>query len=151
MPHLVTNSRVKKQLPNFMRQFDPNFSLDHFVGKLISIINILVYSDDLSNCALYGEETTEAVKQDTRDTENIIYMRFCGYLEGNQCWVDNGYAYVNLTIDMDDIYCQKGKIRSKRINSSSCFAKTYTQQPITVFPFTPSPVQAVAAVLTLQK
>ena len=33
VPSLVRYNKVKRVLPGFMRSFEPNFSLDHFVGK----------------------------------------------------------------------------------------------------------------------
>lgn len=111
IPKLMEYYRVKRTLPVFMRQFEPNFSLDYFICKLFAAINMIGYSDDLSDCAVFEGTLADGEKNRIGD---LIDIRYGGGLKCNKYWVDNDYAYVDVTVAMDNIYCRNGGIQRKK-------------------------------------
>lgn len=108
LPYLIQLIKTKRKLPEFMRKFEPNFSLDHFIGKLTSLVSIMVYSDDYSNCAVYCGEPMENRFKD------IIDLRYYGYMNLSDAHVENGYAYLNMDIHMNTVYCKGSHISKKK-------------------------------------
>lgn len=53
-------SRTKKDLPPFMRKYEPDFSMDYFIGKLVSLTSTLIYSDKADNLSIYEGESPAA-------------------------------------------------------------------------------------------
>lgn len=94
-------------VPEFMRRYEPNFSLDYFVTKLVSLTQVMLYTDDLNNCAIYNGEPME------NKWKNLIDARYRGFLKINECRAENGYLYADAEVCMDDVYCRGGKIKRK--------------------------------------
>lgn len=107
LPSLFRLIKTKRKLPEFMRQFEENFTLDHFMGKLIYMIRTMVYSDDYDNCAIYCGEPIE------NRCKNIIDMSYYGFVNMNNCYIENDYAYVDIDVRMYTIYCNKHSISKK--------------------------------------
>ena len=106
VPDIIKYGTAKRRLPNFMRRYSPDFSGDRFVGKLISMLNIIVYTEkeELHNCALYCGKLIED------DLSDIIDMSYNGILDVRKCEEINGYLYLHLKMDMDVVLCKDGKI-----------------------------------------
>ncbi len=97
-----------RQVPEFMRRYEPNFSLDYFITKLVSLTQVMLYTDDYKSCAVYNGEPMENRWKD------IIDARYRGFLKINECREENGYLYVDAEVCMDNIYCRGGKIKRKK-------------------------------------
>lgn len=106
IPDIIKYGTAKRRLPNFMRRYSPDFSSDRFVGKLISMLNITVYSEDIDNCALYCGKPIED------DLSDIIDMSYNGIIDVRECVEKSGYLYINLNMDMNVVSCKDGKISS---------------------------------------
>ena len=105
IPSIIRYGTAKRRLPRFMRRYAPDFSSDRFIGKLLSILNILVYSGNLENCALYGGKPV------THDFSDIIDMSYNGYLGVRDCQERDGYLYITLDMYMDVFTCKGETIR----------------------------------------
>ncbi len=108
IPDIIKYGTAKRRLPNFMRRYSPDFSSDRFVGKLISILNIIVYTEkeDIHNCALYCGKPIED------NLADIIDMSYNGIIDVRKCEEKNGYLYLTLDMDMNVVSCTDGKIGS---------------------------------------
>ena len=108
IPSLVRYNKVKRVLPGFMRGFEPNFSLDHFIGKLMNLTSTMVYSDHYDDLSVYGGEPMQNTFTD------IIDLRWRGLFDLNQYYVKDGFVYLDVTMYMDDILCRDKKIFSRK-------------------------------------
>ena len=96
-----------RQVPEFMRHYEPNFSLDYFITKLVGLTQVMIYTDDYKNCAVYAGEPMENKWRD------IIDARYRGFPKINECRSENGYLYVDADVCMDDVYCLSGRLKRK--------------------------------------
>ena len=108
LPTMIRYFKVKKNLPVFMRRFEPNFSIDHFIGKLIYLTNMMVYSENYDDLAMYDGKPM----QNTFD--DIIDMRWRGLFDVKNYYVDNGLVYLDVVVYMDDIHCRKNRVFRKK-------------------------------------
>lgn len=108
IPAIARYNKVKRILPGFMRGFEPNFSLDHFIGKLMNLTSTMVYSEDYDNLTVYGGEP----KQNTFG--DIIDLRWRGMFDLNRYYVKDDFVYLDVTMYMDDILCRNEKIFDKK-------------------------------------
>lgn len=108
IPALVKVHRIKRDLPGFMRSFEPDFSLDYFIVKLMTLTSTMVYSDNYDDLTVYGGEPMQNTFGD------IIDLRWRGIFDLNQYYVKDGFAYLDITMHMDDILCKEKKIFGKK-------------------------------------
>lgn len=108
LPYLIQLIKTRIKLPKFMREFEPNFSLDHFIGKLTALVGIMVYTDDYSNCAVYCGEPAE------NRFKNIIDLRYYGYMNFEDAHIEGNYVYLNMDIHMNTVYCKGSHISKKK-------------------------------------
>ncbi|MBR1533592.1 MAG: hypothetical protein IJ639_04460 [Ruminococcus sp.] len=108
IPALVRYNRVKRILPNFMRSFDTNFSLDHFIGKLMNLTCTMVYSENYDDLTVYAGEAM------CNTFGDIIDLRWRGLFDLNRYYVKDGLVYLDITMYMDDIHCKDKEIFSKK-------------------------------------
>ena len=120
IPTIIKYGTAKRRLPNFMRRYSPDFSSDRFIGKLISMLNIIVYNEELDNCALYCGKPIED------NLSDIIDMSYNGTVDVRECYEKDGYLYINLKMYMDVVSCKDGKIRSnnKKFHMTVCRSAT---------------------------
>ena len=103
---LSAYNRTKRKLPHFMKQFDPFFSIDFFVGKVNNLLRTLVFTDSYDNCAVF-EQTGENPYKD------IIDIEYQGIIGLNSVKNDENYVYAYINIYTKTTYCHKDKIRRK--------------------------------------
>ena len=108
LPSFFRFLKTRRRLPEFMRGFEKNFTLDHFIGKLIYLIRMMVYSEDYENCAVYCGEPVE------NECRDIIDMNYFGFINAKNYYIENDYAYIDIDVHMFTIRC-KGHHISKRI------------------------------------
>ena len=108
IPDIIKYGTAKKRLPKFMHRYSPDFSSDRFVGKLISMLNIIVYTenDDMDNCALYCGKPLGS------DFSDIIDMSYNGTIDVRKCFEKDGYLYIDLIMEMNVASCRDGRIIS---------------------------------------
>ena len=100
-------SRTKKELPPFMRRYDPDFSMDYFIGKLVSLTSTMIYSDKADNLSVYEGESPAASLPDVVDAE------WLGYLAMNKSYEQDGLLYLDMDIHMNCMHFENGKFSSK--------------------------------------
>ncbi len=100
-------SRTKKDLPPFMRKYEPDFSMDYFIGKLVSLTSTLIYSDKADNLSIYEGESPAASLPDVVDAE------WLGYLAMNKSYEQDGLLYLDMDIHMNCMHFENGKFSSK--------------------------------------
>ena len=107
IPAIARYNKVKRILPGFMRGFEPNFSLDYFIGKLVSLTSTLIYSDKADNLSIYEGESPAASLPDVVDAE------WLGYLAMNKSYEQDGLLYLDMDIHMNCMHFENGKFSSK--------------------------------------
>lgn len=107
LPSLFRLIKTKHKLPEFMRGVEKNFTLDHFIGKLIYLIRTMVYSDNYDNCAVYCGEPTE------NRCKDIIDMTYFGFVNAKDFYIENDYAYVDIDVRMYTINCKRHHVSKK--------------------------------------
>ncbi len=107
IPSLIRLVRTKRKLPEFMRGFEKNFTLDHFIGKLIYLIRTMVYSNDYENCAVYSGGPTE------NQCKDIIDMTYFGFVNARNYYIENDYAYVDMDVRMYTYSCKGHRVSKK--------------------------------------
>lgn len=107
IPKLVTQQNAKNRLPAFMKQYDPNFSYEYFIGKVIAITRIMVFSSDYSNLAIYeGKPLINSYK-------GIIDVQFDGAVKLNDYRVEGPYCTLDLIVHTTNTYCKGNRIKKK--------------------------------------
>ena len=87
-PHV----RAKTQLPKVMRQIDPNFSYEFFIGKVINLMKLMIFSDDYTNLAAYDGKPMQNTFKD------IVDISYDGTVRYNTLKTDGNYCYVDITV-----------------------------------------------------
>ena len=116
-PHV----RAKTQLPKVMRQIDPNFSYEFFIGKVINLMKLMIFSDDYTNLAAYDGKPMQNKFKDIIDVKYDSTVKFNGFkINGSYCYVDITAYTTVLKIDCGDVKKAKEKFRivvCKNINA----------------------------------
>ena len=100
-------SKTKKNLPPFMRRYEPDFSMDYFIGKLVSLTSTLIYSDKADNLSIYEGESPAASLPD------VVDAQWLGYLALNKSYEQDGLLYLDMDIHMNCMHIKNGKFSSK--------------------------------------
>lgn len=90
-----------------MKKYDPAFSFEYFMGRVQSLLKVLVFSEDMNHCAVYDGETC------SEDFKNIVDTQFAGAIGLERFEVKDQYCYVDLKVYMQDIYLKNNDIRKK--------------------------------------
>lgn len=116
-PHI----KAKTKLPKLMRQIDPNFSYEFFIGKVINLIKLMIFSDDYTNLAAYDGKPMQNKFKDIIDVKYDSTVKFNGFkINGSYCYVDITAYTTVLKIDCGDVKKAKEKFRivvCKNINA----------------------------------
>lgn len=107
LPSVFRLVKTKRKLPEFMRGFEKNFTLDHFIGKLIYLIRTMVYSEDYENCAVYCGEPAE------NRCKDIIDMSYFGFVNARNYYIENDNAYVDMDVRMYTYNCKGHRVSKK--------------------------------------
>ena len=99
--------RAGRVLPDFIRRYEPSFSLDYFITKLIYLTQVMVYTENYANCALYAGEPME------NRWDDLIDARYRGFVNVHNCFEQNGYVYVDVSISMDNVYLHGGRVKRR--------------------------------------
>lgn len=116
MPYLAPNLAARKKLPELMASIDKNFSYEYFVGKILSLIKIMVFCDDYQNLAIYEGQPMQNTFQD------IIDVQYKGGIKLNSFETKGLYCYVGLTVYTAVFYENAGKIvqRAEQFTMTVC-------------------------------
>lgn len=98
---------AKRNLSKCMKQIDNNFSYEYFVGKIISLMKMMIFSDDYSNLAVYEGRPAENRFND------IIDVDFTGVIRLNSFNINGNYCYVDMNIYTKDYVIKGNSIRRR--------------------------------------
>ena len=107
IPKLARQHDAKSKLPQFMLQFDPNFSFEYFIGKIIAMARIMIFCSDYSNLAIYEGPAMENQNKD------IVDVQYNGAVKLNSYSVKGAYCYLDIVVYTTDTYCVGKSIRKK--------------------------------------
>ena len=106
LPMLGVNSS-RRTLKERMRRYDPDFSVELFEGKLVSLLGAVLYSDGRRNLRFFrGEESLE-------DFDDLIGFDYRGGFKLKEMTVREGRTQVLVSVFADNVYAGK-KIRRKK-------------------------------------
>lgn len=103
-PHV----RAKTQLPKVMRQIDPNFSYEFFIGKVINLMKLMIFSDDYTNLAAYDGKPMQNTFKD------IVDISYDGTVRYNTLKTDGNYCYVDITVYTTVTKVDGGALKSSK-------------------------------------
>lgn len=97
----------KKKLEERMRKVESDFSYEYFESKLISMLQMLLFSDNPRMLSIYqGNAGLEECK-------NIIEMAYTGAMGFRKFKVKNGIAFVSMEIFLTNTRLKKDKLKEK--------------------------------------
>lgn len=105
LPSLGSGPRFVRQ----MQQYSPEFSWEYFSNKVISMLKMIIFTDELSDLPVYeGEPLGDMFK----DVVDVFYTGAVGLknfrVEGNFC-------YVTVNIFLDNLYDNGKRIYERRV------------------------------------
>ncbi len=106
MPQFIRTAGTKGKLSRLLQPYDKSFSYEYFTGRILSLLKVMIYSDQIKNLAVYvGEEKIP-------DCSDIVESVYQGSMRLNRKWMEKGYCYLDLSIDMINTY-DAGRIYRK--------------------------------------
>ena len=99
--------KTRRKLPEFMRSFEKNFTLDHFIGKVVYLIRMMVYSDSYDNCAVYCGEPIE------NSCKDVIDLTYFSMVNAKKMYIEDEYAYIDMDIHMYTYNCKGNRVKKK--------------------------------------
>ena len=97
---------TKKKINRLLQPYDPNFSYEHFSSRIVNLLKMMIYTDDVENTPVYDGQGG------IPDFSNIVESVYRGSMGLNKGWVQDGYCYLDLDVYMSDIY--DGKVMHRR-------------------------------------
>ncbi len=96
------------QFVNLMKRYSPEFSFEYFSNKVTSLLKAIIFTDDLSDLAIYEGASLDGMFDDVID---VFYTGAMGLknfrVEGNLC-------FVTATVFLDNLYDNGEKIYQRR-------------------------------------
>lgn len=103
--NLIRSAGSNKRFQRTMQKYSPDFSYDYFFGKVVSIVRILMFSDDIKNLPYY-------VGQPLGDMfDNVIDATLYGYVVVKRMKKIDKNMLVTADVYMDDTYEKDGKVK----------------------------------------
>lgn len=102
-PHL----NCQKRLPWLMKEVNPNFSYEYFIGKVLALLKIMIFSDDYTNLAVYEGNPMKNPFGD------IVDIKYRGVSKLNSFNVTNGCCYVDMTVYATTVKNKNSSFRVK--------------------------------------
>ena len=103
----VGRDRARFKITAFLKKYDPTFSYDYFLGKVVSLLKIILFTDDRSNLAVcQGKVAGDAFL-------DIVDIAYQGTTTLNSCQVEGKYCYLDINLFMSDIHDGGSKIFKK--------------------------------------
>ncbi|MDD6202805.1 MAG: hypothetical protein PUB13_07695 [Lachnospiraceae bacterium] len=106
-PQYVGRDRARRRISLFLKRYDPAFSYDYFLCKMVSLLKIMVFNDDKDNLVVCQGKVDKTAFQD------IIDMAYQGTVTLNSCQVKDKYCYLDINLHMSDIHDGGSRIYKK--------------------------------------
>lgn len=98
----------QKQFEDFMKQSTPEFSYEFFAGKTISLIRMMIFSEDATELPFYNGRPLDPAYRE------IIDINSMGCVGITKMEISEGYVLVHADVYLEDTYDTNGKIRRKK-------------------------------------
>ena len=106
---LVNSAGSGKRFVNFMKQYSPEFSFEYFAGKGVSLLKMIIYTEDVTELPNYVGKPIGNLFSD------IVESSYSGAVAlKKECEVKGKYVYVTVEVYMEDIYDKNGHIYKKK-------------------------------------
>lgn len=103
---MLRNAGTKPRLNRLLKPYDKSFSYEYFTGRIVSLLKIMIFAEDVKELTIYkGEE-------EVPDFSDIVEAAYGGYIGLNKKRIENGYCYLDLDVYMTNIH-DKGKVYQK--------------------------------------
>lgn len=122
-PLVAKGAGSKRKITDFMKQYDPNFSYRYFIGKALSLVKMMVFSDDYTNLAVYDGKPLQNTCKD------IVDIRYRDVTAVNSCSINGNYGYIDITVFTTNYYCHNQKISKKDESFRMLMCKNIMQPP----------------------
>ncbi|MGN0377283.1 MAG: hypothetical protein ACI4ED_06580, partial [Suilimivivens sp.] len=107
-PQYVGRDRARRKITSFMKRYDPAFSYDYFLSKVVSLLKIILFTNDRSNLAVcQGKVEKDAF----RDIVDVFYQ---GTVTLNSCQVEGKYCYLDIDLYMSGIHDGGNRVYKKK-------------------------------------
>lgn len=107
MPKLVNMAGSRKQFVSFMSQYSPDFSYEYFVGKVVSMMKMIIYSSEPGNLPIY-----EGAPLGNR-FQNVVESSFTGAVALKNYGVQGNDCCVMVDIYLENLYDNGKSIKTK--------------------------------------
>ncbi len=97
-PLLARRNDARKRITELLKRYDPGFSYDYFVNKMISSLKMILFSEDRSNLAVCQGKISEDAFSD------IIDAAYKGAIGLNSFKVEGKYCYLDIDLYMVNIH-----------------------------------------------
>ncbi len=104
---LVNTAGSKGRFVELMKQHSPEFCYEYFSGKVLAILKMMIYADDVTKLPNY------AGKPVGKKFNDIVEASGFGTAALKKCEVRNDRVYVTVDVYMDNLYETAGRIRKK--------------------------------------
>ncbi len=107
IPMIGPHFNCQKRLPWLMKEVNPNFSYEYFIGKVLALLKIMIFSDDYTNLAVYEGNPMKNPFGD------IVDIKYRGVSKLNSFNVTNGCCYVDMTVYATTVKNKNSSFRVK--------------------------------------
>lgn len=107
IPMIGPHFNCQKRLPWLMKEVNPNFSYEYFIGKVLALLKIMIFSDDYTNLAVYEGNPMKNPFVD------IVDIKYRGVSKLNSFNVTNGCCYVDMTVYATTVKNKNSSFRVK--------------------------------------
>lgn len=108
---------------NLMKQYSPEFSFEYFSNKVISLLKMIIFTDNLSELSIYEGAPLDGMFDD------VIDVFYTGALGLKNFRVEGDFCYVTVTVFLDNLYDNGEQIYQKR-NKYCIQVKRNFKQPV---------------------
>ncbi len=95
-----------RKFTRYMSRYSPEFSFEHFRGEVISLLNILIFSEKDTELPFYTGPQNDLF-------EDVIESNFRGAIKLNNFYVKNDICTVTVTAYLDNIHYNGSKVSRK--------------------------------------
>lgn len=116
MPMLINSAGSGKRFVSQMKQYSPEFSYEYFSDKVVSVLKMIIYSDNAQELPNYVGEPLGNMFSD------IVESSYTGAVALKQFQIQDDYCYIVVDVYMEDIYDNGRRIYKKndRIRVNLC-------------------------------
>lgn len=113
----------KGRFVNKMKQYSPEFSYEYFTGKVVSLLKMLIYSDDMENVVHY-----EGSKQGAL-SPGVLDSNFIGAIAVKKFQVIGDYAELDVDAYVENMYDKVSHI-SRKVEKYRMHLKKNIKKPV---------------------